>query len=552
MNINNFMQYIDQNILDRGYDYYNNGNIIDVYEDDYNKYIFEIEGSEDYEVTVEIDDDGGVIDSYCDCPYNFGPVCKHEAAAYFQLLKIINDKNNNEKAKKGSKKKQSINETLNNLSKEELIDIIIDVTKKDKTLKNNILFRYSKNDDQTETKNCKKLISSIVKKYTGRDGFVPYMETGDFVSEFEELLEKITYTENKVLALDMAILVLEEGIEAFQYADDSDGEIGSLVDDIIALINNIVIDNVNFDISVRGKLFEKLLNFSGNKIFDGWDDFEIEILDICFKFIDNKIFRDKLISKIESLIKENPNDGYRDYENESMLKILFNIIREYGTKEEEEEFINNNLEYKYFKEILINSYINKEDYNKVIELCLKAEKEDERYSGLVLQWKKIRYTAYEKLSFKEEQIKLAKELLLDNEFEYYKKLKGLVDNKEIFYNDIKKELKRNAKGMYIELIVQEKDLDAIMDFVKETPGYIETYAEILVNKFKDEVIDIYSEFIKKQASCVSDRKAYQGVCGIIKRYKKIAGEENAEKIINEFKILYKKRPAFIDELSKVK
>ncbi|MGV8906207.1 MAG: hypothetical protein ACOH15_06395 [Acetobacterium sp.] len=65
------------------------------------------------------------------------------------------------------------------------------------------------------------------------------------------------------------------------------------------------------------------------------------------------------------------------------------------------------------------------------------------------------------------------------------------------------------------------------------------------------VIEIYKEHIKVAASFAKNRRDYQGVCGIIKRYKKMAGKQNQETIINELAAFYKKRPAFVDELSKI-
>lgn len=51
---------------------------------------FRLKDATNYEVTVEIDDMGEIIYSECDCPYDFGPVCKHEVAVFFQLAEIIN------------------------------------------------------------------------------------------------------------------------------------------------------------------------------------------------------------------------------------------------------------------------------------------------------------------------------------------------------------------------------------------------------------------------------------------------------------------------------
>lgn len=73
---------------------------------------------------------------------------------------------------------------LDSLSKEALINIILDITEGDYVLKNRIAFKYSKVDDEAqELEQCKKLIDSIVRKYTGREGFIVYREAHDFTNE---------------------------------------------------------------------------------------------------------------------------------------------------------------------------------------------------------------------------------------------------------------------------------------------------------------------------------------------------------------------------------
>lgn len=69
MNINKFENHINKTILDRGYDYYIDGKIVETYSRWDNEYIFQVQGSEDYEVAVKIDNQGEIIYSECDCPY---------------------------------------------------------------------------------------------------------------------------------------------------------------------------------------------------------------------------------------------------------------------------------------------------------------------------------------------------------------------------------------------------------------------------------------------------------------------------------------------------
>ncbi|MEG6566334.1 hypothetical protein V6B95_05080 [Thermoanaerobacterium saccharolyticum] len=81
-----------------------------------------------------------------------------------------------------------------------------------------------------------------------------------------------------------------------------------------------------------------------------------------------------------------------------------------------------------------------------------------------MKWKKIRYEEYKKLSLKEEQKKLDKELLFKGNFEYYNELKeSIAGDKTEFYNNLKQELKRNEGWVSRNIIVEEKDLDEIMD-----------------------------------------------------------------------------------------
>ena len=75
---------------------------------------------------------------------------------------------------------------------------------------------------------------------------------------------------------------------------------------------------------------------------------------------------------------------------------------------------------------------------------------------------------------------------------------------------------------------------------------------MLKPKYKAEVIEIYEAFIKQLAEQASNRTKYSIVCSKIRVYKKLAGNDRKNKIVNELKILYKRKPAFIDELSKIK
>jgi uncharacterized Zn finger protein len=84
MNFPAFEIGIERKILDRGFDYYENNNVIDVENLGNGEFSAVVEGSEDYEVFVEISK-GKVVEHSCDCPYDWGDVCKHVVAVLYYI-----------------------------------------------------------------------------------------------------------------------------------------------------------------------------------------------------------------------------------------------------------------------------------------------------------------------------------------------------------------------------------------------------------------------------------------------------------------------------------
>lgn len=191
------------------------------------------------------------------------------------------------------------------------------------------------------------------------------------------------------------------------------------------------------------------------------------------------------------------------------------------------------------------------NFQKVVDLALEgeAQAQDQALPGLVTQWKKLRYEAYKRLSLKEEQKTLAEELLLDGDFGYDEELKQLAGgDTAALYHHLKQELQAKkdwqSKGLYLRLIEAEDDLDELLAYVKEYPGEIERYADRLAKRFEIEVIALYQQRIRLEASAASKRKEYQRVCGIIRRYQKIAGSARQRQMIEEISDLYSGKPAF--------
>ena len=90
MDIKNFETEITNVILKRGRDYFRHGHVVNMYEKMDMNWRAEVEDTYKYAVAIELNDAGEVIDSSCNCPYDWEMYCKHEAAVFFAIREELN------------------------------------------------------------------------------------------------------------------------------------------------------------------------------------------------------------------------------------------------------------------------------------------------------------------------------------------------------------------------------------------------------------------------------------------------------------------------------
>ncbi|HBP26306.1 MAG TPA: hypothetical protein DD618_05075, partial [Acholeplasmatales bacterium] len=91
MNINNFEEYIDEVILERGREYFEAHKYSD-FNVDGNHYSITAHGTHDYHVDANLDAFDDIVVSDCNCPYEMGDNCKHEVALFFAIRHFLEEK----------------------------------------------------------------------------------------------------------------------------------------------------------------------------------------------------------------------------------------------------------------------------------------------------------------------------------------------------------------------------------------------------------------------------------------------------------------------------
>ena len=168
----NFKQAIEPAIQQRGQRYYANGRVIALIEIDSGHWRAVVEGPDTYQVEVSVSPDG-VLNWTCDCPYEWGAVCKHVAAVLY-ALEDGPSSSESEPSTPGRRKSRAdkVRDALGTLSGEQLYDLLLELVLEDRELTNLVLARYGL--EEGGEKAYHQLVVDAISVGQGRYGFLDY------------------------------------------------------------------------------------------------------------------------------------------------------------------------------------------------------------------------------------------------------------------------------------------------------------------------------------------------------------------------------------------
>jgi len=548
MHINNFEEYIDATILSRGLDYYDSGNVVSV-KFAGGQWVAVVEGGDDYNVTVKMSNDGEVTDTYCDCPYDLGEYCKHQAAVLFAIKAKLSSKEN-----LPAKNEKSLETTLSRLDRQELLSIILDMADKDDQIKDELTFKFAEKKDTL--KSAREYIKNTINS-AKRRGYVEYGGAAKAVEGADAVLEMIGDKINAgdyIGAVSLCVVVLEEMMGLLDICDDSDGTVGSVIEDAIEKINFAA--GFMKPLSKNGDAaFKTIYGHAMNHIYDGWTEWRADLLAAAVPFCKNPANRSIIDKYIDGCISVLVNEPYKEFEINHLQMMRYDIISRFDGRPAADAYLEQHLDNGDFRRIAVQNAITGKRYEKALELCLAGEEKDKDATGLFKEWKQYRYAVYEKTKDLTNQQTLARELTLLGDFEYFKKLKPLVKDDEwpSVLDDIVIKLENNNRyNIYTQILVHENLKLKLLEYCRKNTGSIVSFYQNLLPDYKNETGAMFEKLIYENAARANARKSYRDVCGTIKLYKKTCGGAAAHAVRDKLAESYKRRPAFVDELRAIK
>ncbi|MDR1482633.1 MAG: hypothetical protein LBI74_08420 [Synergistaceae bacterium] len=434
----------------------------------------------------------------------------------------------------------TIQELINNVSDKQLREFVIEYAKRDGDFSNALSVRFAVPEFEAEVTKIADMVENElegVDDYRRRDSW-GYIRI-DLSKVDYEIQQRIAQGQYR-LAFAQSAAAYAELLEVYEYQSECEisDEAGSFVDKMSDIAGEVT------DSADQAYIYERCVELAyDDTASDYGDSYQGRFLKIAARFI-TQTNREEFDAAIEKF------SG--DYRGEELSVIKLTTVRRLDGDSAAEQYISQNLQYDSIRKIAYDNAMSARDFAKAEQLCIDALESDTRSAH---KWRVLLYLAYEAAGERLKMAETAEALILSGDLEYYDKLKSIyakLGGWNEFYPAMLTKCKASLRPEnYMHILSKENELALLLEQVQIKPDLIYDYGKQLAPAYPDEVETLFVKQIAGEADRAGDRKAYAQVCGKIKMFRTAGYDERAGRLIDDYKLRFKKRPAFLDELRKI-
>jgi len=408
-------------------------------------------------------------------------------------------------------------------------------------------------------------VEDLIEDYSDRHGYIDYRATFDFNCAVSRILDEAEDAMRKgqwevAVAVLTGVASISEDI--LNSGDDSAGELGAIVSACFEKWHELCA-NETLPEDIKAEIFELALSRFFEKDLKG-SDWWWDWMEMAISLADTSEKQSRIIKALDA-IKPNGDSWSAKHNAETAQKYKLEIMSKSGSPEDQIKFMYDNVSNPDFRNRLIQMAWDKADYDEVLRLAGDGVNHDAKYAGLVSDWHKWKYKAYHEIGDKVNELQLARHFFFKGgiwgEKEYsmesmYSSLKTLVSKDE--WKKYVETLISEAQGKkdiirLLYICTQEKMWQEYMDYVRKNPSIynIDDAPKEVKKLFKDEIVKLYAAAVRNDFQRASNRDSYREGVTYLRKLIKYGGTKEAEQIVTEQKSRTPRRPALIDELSKL-
>lgn len=578
--LDNFEHHVPFKIWQRGMDYYDEGGVIDLEEVIPGEWEATVEGSMDYRVELSLN--GREVESWsCDCPYDYGDICKHVVAV---VLAVRDKLEKQGKSAFSVKKKKvavvtkaqpqevSLEDLMKRAKPEDYQSFVQEKICLNQELKDELIaylkLRYaiaSERDYGKEVENIFKTSTKSIGSRWRRYDDYEVMDWGKAFFKMRRLFKEVTV----LMKSGSAAPAIDVSVKFFQmlgmhyddslfYDEDSD------VYDICELAGDLVLEasqHASVSADRKLQLVEELRKLTPYEVYRDYEYFDMK--DLMMQVNVNVQSPEDALNLLDKILKERASS----YDLYKYVNDKIDILRGMNREDEIRKVISKYLYLPEIREREVDRLVDEKQYKEALRMLdqgIRVAKEED-HVGTELRWIQKKIGIYEKMDDKSSMLACNRLMFVRDggSLEYYHKLKRLVDASEwrLFLNKLIEDTKASSpygiNQILPDIYVEENDFEQLYTFIYNANRFdrldlIKKYGLKLPSSYAPSLLATFSIDIRDYAERNIGRNHYVRIAEMLhfmKRFK--GGETIVGDLVKEFRERYKRRPAMMDELRRL-
>ena len=465
-----------------------------------------------------------------------------------------------------TKRENEIERLMSELDKEQLCEFIKEECLNDRQFQQRFLALGAGSVFTPKYTDYQSRIKDIIESFEGKYGYVEYHETFELNRAVCKILDEADVAMDNH-RWEVAIAILEGaatvGEDILNCGDDSAGELGCIVDECFEKWHRLCNEEL-LPQEIKSEIFDLAIKYFTRdclKGFDWWWDW----IQMAISLADTSDKQERIITVLDAIINTKGDEWSVEYNTQTAQRYKLEIMSKSSTPEEQCKFMYENVGNPDFRRKLLQMAWDKGDYDEVLRLAEEGVGHYSNSLGFVKEWRKWELKCYRHKNDKANILKLSRYFFFEGgrfgEKEYsmetmYALMKSIVSNEEWgdFVGDLIKEAsKKNNEVRVLFIYTQEKMWERYLEYLRNAPSFynLDDAPREVWGLYKDELIRLYSSCIRHFFQHASNRNSYCEGVSQLRKLIKYGGKVEADEIVVEQRNRTPRRPALINELSKL-
>lgn len=214
-------------------------------------------------------------------------------------------------------------------------------------------------------------------------------------------------------------------------------------------------------------------------------------------------------------------DTVLPYDRNNLLYLEYELLMMIGKADEAKELRRENPYVPEFRFMEAESLLGRGKlYEALLIVSDGIERSDRNWDELI-RWLYMEAGIHKLLQNQEKFIEVSRRLITLGEYKAYLDLKRSISPKEwhSIYEKLveEEEVKKNMKGVYKRIVLQEKDKRRLLGFIEENPELISEHYDFLNPEYTLEASRLLAAYIEETAHQITGRKNYEHLTQMIEK-----------------------------------